>query len=167
MRKGRALLLLAALAVAGCGGGEEGAEPAAATGPELDACQLFQPDDAEAVLQGNVGLMQSIAEDELGRDLTVCAYSTGGVPPDLASLKLHRHRSAERAERALGSVGSVLGGEEAAGLGEGAVWAPRVGQLHVRRSTLQLTVTVQAPQVTDPYAAAREVARKALARLPA
>ncbi|HEX5759918.1 MAG TPA: hypothetical protein VF121_12070 [Thermoanaerobaculia bacterium] len=160
-------LLLVALAAAACGGGEEEGAGQAAAGPPLDACQLFRPEDAKAVLEGNVGLMQSVAEDELGRDLNVCGYSTGGAPADFAGLKLHHHRSAQRAERALGAAGSALGGEEAAGLGEGAVWAPRLGQLHVRRGSLQLTVTIQAPQVDDVYGAARQVARKALSRLPA
>jgi len=151
--------------LAGCGGEE--AEPVAA-GPPLDACQLFGPNDAKAVLKGNVGLMQSMAEDAMGRDLTVCAYSAGyASPPDIASLKIHRHRSAERAEGTLDSVASTLRGREVPELGDGAVWAERMGQLHVRRGSLQLTVTVQAPQVTDPFAAARGIAETVLSRLPA
>ncbi|HEX9669364.1 MAG TPA: hypothetical protein VGC93_07745 [Thermoanaerobaculia bacterium] len=154
-----------ALLAAGCGG-EEPAEQAAG-GPPLDACQLFGPNDAKVVLEGNVGLMQSVAEDAMGRDLTVCAYSAGySTPPDIASLKIHRHRSPERAERTLGSVASTLRGREVPGLGDGAVWVERMGQLHVRRGALQLTVTVQAPQVPDPYAAARGIAETVLSRLP-
>ncbi|MGH9381597.1 MAG: hypothetical protein ACRD2Z_13420, partial [Thermoanaerobaculia bacterium] len=104
-------ILLLALA---CGGEEETAR---VPQPPLDACQLFQPEDAKAVLKATPGLMQSVAEDELGRDLTVCAYSTGRIPPDIASLKLHRYDSAERAERALRAVASTLDGEEVPALG--------------------------------------------------
>ncbi|HVF58240.1 MAG TPA: hypothetical protein VNJ70_00265 [Thermoanaerobaculia bacterium] len=160
-----ARLLVLGLVLAGCGGDDE-AEPAAA-GPPLDACQLFGPNDAKVVLKDNVGLMQSMAEDAMGRDLTVCAYSAGYTPPDIASLKIHRHRSAERAEGTLDSVASTLRGREVPGLGDGAVWVERMGQLHVRRGALQLTVTVQAPQVPDPFAAARGIAETALSRLPA
>jgi hypothetical protein len=161
-----ARLLVLGLVLAGCGGYDE-AQPAAA-GPPLDACQLFGPNDAKAVLKGSVGLMQSMAEDAMGRDLTVCAYSAGySTPPDIASLKIHRHRSAERAEGTLDSVVSTLRGREVPGLGDGAVWVERMGQLHVRRGALQLTVTVQAPQVDDPFAAARGIAETALSRLPA
>ena len=87
----------------------------------------------------------------MGRDLTVCAYSAGySSPPDIASLKIHRHRSAERAEGTLDSVVSTLRGREVPGLGDGAVWVEGMGQLHVRRGALQLTVTVHAPQVDRP-----------------
>ncbi len=132
--------------------------------PAIDACALLTLDDAAAVLGRGTGRMTSIAEDELGRDPSSCSYSAGATtPPDVLSLQVRRHRSPERAERALRSVQSLLDAEPVEGLGDGAIFGN--GQLHVRKGALQITITVHAPQVGNPYAAARQLAGKALARL--
>lgn len=149
------------LAITGCDKGEDDA--AAAEPPAIDACELVTMDDARAVLGIGAGQMTSFAEDELGRDPGYCAYSSGGTPPDVLSIQVRRHRSPERAESALRSVRSALRAEPVEGLGDGACFG--MGQLHVRQGATQITITVQAPQVDNPYAAARGLAEKALGRL--
>jgi hypothetical protein len=156
-------LVLLALAL-GCDDGTGDATTPAT--PAIDACVLLTLDDAAAVLGRGTGRMSSFAEDELGRDPSSCAYSSGATtPPDVLSLQVRRHRSPERAERALRSVASFLRAEPVPGLGDGACFGN--GQLHVRKGPLQITVTVHAAQVADPYAAAVQLAGKALARLDA
>ncbi len=157
-----AAALIAAAGALGCDDGS--GDRAAPQPPPIDACALLTPDDARAVLGVGAGRMTSFAEDELGKDPGSCAYSTGaGSPPDMLSLQVRRYPSEDRAAGALRAVESVLDARPVPGLGDGAYFGQ--GQLHVRKGAVQLTITVHAPQVANPYAAAQQLARKALARL--
>jgi hypothetical protein len=157
-------ICVVALGVCGCEIDNGTGDATTPEPPPIDACALLTPEDAQAVLGIGAGRMTSFAEDELGKDPGYCAYSTGaGVPPDVLSLQVRRYPSAERAAGALRAVESVLDAEPVPGLGDGAYFGQ--GQLHVKKGNLQLTITIHAPHVANPYAAAQELARKALARL--
>jgi hypothetical protein len=163
--------LLLAAALAGCGSPSDA--PTAQETPEvqIDACQLFTPEDAKAVAGTTVSWLSSTLDDAQGRDPLQCAYNAGTAEnPRILSLLVRRFRSPEAAARTQKSSRSALQNlsrgqlRDVPGLGEGAQWvAGRVQQLHVLKGDVQLVITVQGPG--DQLPGAREVAATALARL--
>lgn len=172
LRRCLGLLLVSGALFAGCGdAGEEGTDQAAA--PQIDACTLFTPKDAEAAAGTSLsGYLSSTLEDTSGgRDPLHCTYSAGpSYAPLVLSLQVRPARSAERARRQLeanrDSLETLARGQiqDVQGVGDAAFWAGgNLKQLHVQKDSNLLVVTLQAG--SNPLEASKRVATQALARM--
>jgi hypothetical protein len=173
-----ALLLLAAavLAAAGCGSGSGSGSKRDAGAPlRINACALFNEQDAQAIAGDTLAVMSSTMEDAHGHNPLECIYNSGTLEePRILSLLVRQHRSAEAAKDLQGSsrapLAAMAGGKvaDAPGLGDGALWfGGKLQQLHVLAGSRQLVVTVQSPDGADQLPRARQIATRALERLHA
>jgi hypothetical protein len=166
------LLLAAALSasLAGCRGGfdSKASEPL-----NVDACQLFTEQDAQAIAGETLAAMSSTLDEAKGRNPLECIYNSGSLEqPRILSLLIRPHRSASGARDFLESSRSALSSmsagkvQDVRGLGDAALWVGgRIQQLHVAAGSLQLIITVQSPDGTDQLDRARQVATRVLERL--
>ncbi len=170
------LLLAAALSaafasLAGCRGGGDSNQLGAP--PNVDACQLFTDQDAQAIAGETLAAMSSTLDEARGRNPLECIYNSGSLDqPRILSLLIRPHRSASAARDFLDSSRSTLSAMAAGkvrdvrGLGDAALWVGgRIQQLHVVAGNLELIITVQSPDGTDQLDHARQIATRALERL--
>jgi hypothetical protein len=165
-------LLAAALSasLAGCRGG---ADPRPGEPLNVDACQLFTDQDAQAIAGETLAAMSSTMDEAMGRNPLECIYNSGSLEqPRILSLLIRPHRSASAARDFLESSRSALGAmsagkvQDVRGLGDAALWVGgRIQQLHVAKGNLQLIITVQSPDGTDQLDRARQIASRVLERL--
>jgi hypothetical protein len=164
-----ALLLLGA-ALAACNGSGGTAGKSAVT----DACQVLTQADAQAALGGPVKAPEKPISGEGIAVVTSCKYSTAaGTGVDNVTLIMRRldtpaatQQDFDQMKRDMVSKVSVTP-EDIANLGDGAFWADgAINQLAVRKGQVQLLILVHGPAGTDPQAAAKTLALKALNRLP-
>ncbi len=172
LRRCLGLTLVAGALLAGCGdAGEEGTADAAA--PQIDACTLFTPQDAEAAAGTSLsGYLSSTLEDTSGgRDPLHCTYSAGpSYAPLVLSLQIRPAKSEKRARRQLEankeSLDTLSRGQiqDVQGIGDAAFWAGgNLKQLHVLEGRNVLVITLQAG--ANPLEASKRVATQALARM--
>ncbi|HEX4952400.1 MAG TPA: hypothetical protein VF017_03260 [Thermoanaerobaculia bacterium] len=143
----RAVAFPLALLAGACGS----PPPTSPPPPPVVACQLLLSEDVEQATGQRLYSMSSLAEDELGKDLTKCTYGT--PPGDLVrvvALEVRAFGSLEQARDAQHSARRALKRmtagdlEDVAGLADGALWAGgQVRQLHVLAGRRRLLVTVQ------------------------
>jgi hypothetical protein len=168
------LLLAAAVSatlasLAGCGGADS--KPGAPL--NVDACQLFTDQDAQAIAGETLAAMSSTIDEAKGRSPLECIYNSGTLDqPRILSLLIRPQRSAPAARDLLESSRSALSSmsagkvQDVRGLGDAALWVGgRIQQLHVVTGSLQLIITVQSPDGTDQLDRARQIATRALERL--
>jgi hypothetical protein len=157
--------------LAGCGG----ADSKASRPLNVDACQLFTDEDAQAVAGETLAQMSSTLDEAKGRNPLECIYNSGSLDqPRILSLLIRQHGSAAAAKDLLESSRSTLSSMSAGntrdvrGLGDAALWVGgRIQQLHVATGSLQLIITVQSPDGTDQLDRARQIAARVLERLKA
>jgi hypothetical protein len=164
-------LLAAALSasLAGCGGVDF--NPLVPL--NVDACQLFTEEDAQAIAGETLAAMSSTMDEAKGRNPLECIYNSGSLDqPRILSLLIRPHRSASAARDFLESSRSALSSmsagkvQDVRGLGDAALWVGgRIQQLHVATGNLQLIITVQSPDGTDQLDRARQIATRVLERL--
>jgi hypothetical protein len=177
-----ALLLLAVsvLTAAGCGSSSgsssgSGSQQDAGAPLKINACALFNEQDAQAIAGDTLAVMSSTMEDAHGHNPLECIYNSGTLEePRILSLLVRQHRSAATAKDLQGSsrapLAAMAGGKVAdvPGLGDGALWfGGKLQQLHVLAGSRQLLVTVQSPDGSDQLPRARQIATRALERLTA
>ncbi len=166
-------LLLTPILLASCGAESKPAPSANSDLANLDACDLFPADEANAIVGGYVSGMSSTLEDAKGRDPLSCAYNAGSTEqPSILSLVVRLYPSPQRAERMLeasrDSLEKLTQGDlrEVPNLGDGAFWAGgNLQQLHVRKAEKQLVITCQLPDPAASFAGAQKIAQAALGRL--
>ncbi len=168
------LLLAAAVSaiLAGCRGGTD-SRPGAPL--NVDACQLFTDQDAQAIAGETLAAMSSTIDEAKGRNPLECIYNSGSLDqPRILSLLIRPQRSASAARDFLESSRSALSSmsagkvQDVRGLGDAALWVGgRIQQLHIVTGSLQLIITVQSPDGTDQLDGARQIATRALERLKA
>ncbi len=142
-----ALSLWLALSAGACGGPAATSPPP----PPVVACELLLSEDVEEATGQRLYSMSSLAEDELGKDLTKCTYGTApGDVVRVVALEVRAFRSLEEARDAQKIARRVLKRmaagdiEDVPGLADGALWAgDQVRQLHVLAGRRRLLVTVQ------------------------
>lgn len=173
------LAVLLTVALSACGSKEPAAEEpaaqeAAAPAAQVDACELFTQEDAQAIAGESVSFMSSTLEDARGRDPLQCAYNAGNTDnPRILSLLLRRpHESAEQAagihEATRSSLEKMTRGDlqPVPGLGDDAFWAGgNLQQLHVLSGRHRFIATALLGEGADSHAAARRIADVVLARL--
>lgn len=165
-------LLAAALSasLAGCRGGVD-FNPSVPL--NVDACQLFTEEDAQAIAGETLAAMSSTMDEAKGRNPLECIYNSGSLDqPRILSLLIRPHRSASAARDFLESSRSALSSmsagklQDVRGLGDAALWVGgRIQQLHVATGSLQLIITVQSPDGADQLDRARQIATRVLERL--
>jgi len=157
-----------------CGPASDSRESHAFRAPEkVDACILFPPEEAEAVAGAPIAAINSTLESTVGRDLKTCAYNAGSIEvPRIVGLEVRPAKTVREAERRQAASRSYLKTlakgqiQDVQGVGDDGFWAGGpVGQLHVRKGTVDLVVTVQSGK--DPLGAAKQVAGRAFARMQA
>ena len=141
-------LLAAALSasLAGCRGGAD-SRPGAPL--NVDACQLFTDQDAQAIAGETLAAMRSTLDEAKGRNPLECIYNSGSLDqPRILSLLIRPHRSASAAKDVLESSRSALSAmsagqaQDVRGLGDAALWVGgRIQQLHLATGSLQLIIT--------------------------
>ena len=158
--------------LAGCGPGHDPRDAKAFRAPDkFEACALFPFEEAQAIAGTSVASISSTMEDAVGRDTKICSYNAGSVEvPQIMGLEVRPAQSVGEAERRQeGSrpfLGTLSKGQvvDVPGVGDAAFWAGgSVGQLHVRKGTVSLVVTIQAGK--DPMGAAKQVAERAFTRM--
>ena len=165
-----AALSAAFASLAGCRGGAD-SKPSAPL--NVDACQLFTDQDAQAIAGETLAAMSSTIDEAKGRNPLECIYNSGSLDqPRILSLLIRPHRSASAAKDFLASSRSALSSmsagkvQDVRGLGDAALWVGgRIQQLHVATGNLQLIITVQSPDGTDQLDRARQIASRVLERL--
>jgi hypothetical protein len=167
------LALVAGALLAGCGHAGDAGEEETAAAPQIDACTLFTPKDAEAAAGTPLsGYLSSTLEDTSGgRDPLHCTYSAGpSYAPQIISLQVRPAKSEKRARRQLeankDSLSTLARGQiqDIQGVGDAAFWAGgSIKQLHVQKGPNVLIVTLQAG--SNPLEASKRVATQALARM--
>lgn len=168
------LLLAAAVSaslasLAGCGG----ADSRAGAPLNVDACQLFTDQDAQAIAGETLASMSSTIDEAKGRNPLECIYNGGTLDqPRILSLLIRPQRNALAAKDLLESSRSTLSSmsagkvQDVRGLGDAALWVGgRIQQLHVVTGSLQLIITAQSPDGTDQLDRARQIATRVLERL--
>jgi hypothetical protein len=167
-----AFLVALAVALAGCG---EGEEPAADAGPDdsnLLACTLFTPQDAEAAAGLTVsGTLSSTLNDVQGPNPLQCTYATGSLlEPGILSLEVRPAKNPKRAARlheaGRDTIERLARGqvEDVPGVGEKAYWAGgQLQQLHVVHGRYLLIITVQPGK--NQLAAAKQIASTVITRM--
>ena len=157
-----------------CGPASDSREAHAFRAPEkVDACALFPPEEAQAVAGAPIAPVSSTLDNAVGRDLKSCAYNAGSIEvPRMVGLEVRPAKTVREAERRQAASRSYLKTlakgqiQDVQGVGDAGFWAGGpVGQLHVRKGTVDLVVTVQAGK--DPLGAAKQVAERAFARMQA
>jgi hypothetical protein len=158
--------------VAGCGPGHDPRDAKAFRAPEkIEACALFPFEEAQVIAGTGVATISSTMDDAVGRDPKICSYNAGSIEvPQILGLEVRPAQSVGEAERRQEGSRPFLGTlskgqvQDVPGVGDAAYWAGgSVGQLHVRKGTVNLIVTIQAGK--DPMGAAKQVAEQAFARM--
>lgn len=170
-------LVLAVVLVMGlvaCGSGSDAPAGPTFDTAEIDACQLFPPNEALGYAGGSVSSMSSTLEDIGARNPLVCSYNAGSTSrPRILKLEIRAARSPKAAARQMDASRDFLkrlaGGEiqEVPGIGEGAVWAGGdLHQLNVLRGNLMFLITAQTDNAPKSLYIAKLIAQRALDRLP-
>jgi hypothetical protein len=174
-RLGRTLLLLALSgpAFGACGHPVEtaGSPAAPAASPQLEACFLISPADAQALLGGSVALPTTNEPGTAGSGVSQCAYRAPGSGAYLSLLtRLSPTPAAAAAayERARAEAKALMGAEprEVTGVGEKAYWTGGTfRQLNVLQGKVWLIVAADLGPGRDRLLDTEAVARKALAKM--
>lgn len=149
-----------ALLLAACGGaGTQGGSDLKFT-EGFDACSMLSPQRARAMAGGKaVAGITSTFDDAHGRSPLNCPYNAGTIEqPELIGLEIRPAVSPRAAASRMKSARPYLERlakreiHEVEGVGEEAYWIGGLQQLHSRKGSVHLIITVQAGEAPLPDA---------------
>ena len=175
------ILLLASVALAGCGGAKteetkgNTAQPSSTDSSKpssgnLDACALLTKADAESLLGGSVKEPTTTRNENGGTVVSQCHYSNEAGDKQVGLLARQAPTSAE-AKQIFGTARSASKGlsgtdpQTVSGLGDDAYWTDgNLNQLNVLKDEVWLIITTRQGK-GDRLAASKDAANKILSHL--
>lgn len=170
MTRHLASTLLLALALTACGGSRATGGSDLTMPEDFDACSVLTFERATAIAGKPVAGITSTLDDAQGRSPRICPYNAGTIErPLLVALDLRPAVSPDSASRRMESARPHLEriaknkAQPVEGLGEEAYWVVGLQQMHVRKGSVQVVVTVQSGDA--PMEDARKIANDTFAAI--